>query len=179
MNYEDKFDTIIRIYRDKSGTLQLTPELEDQVERWQLIREHIREFPHESDSELLAVIMNRFSVSRRTAYNVLSETRRFFSQIEPVNQEFEKILLINQLKKDIFDTRAAGKYKEMATLQATLSKVIGAEKPADPDGGKNTIINVLNYNPTLIGAKEYSNIDELIEKIKNEDKRRIETGIDR
>ncbi|GAB4042207.1 hypothetical protein [Spirosoma litoris] len=177
--FQDKFDRILRHWKDRTGRVVLPLDLEQQLDRWVDFRMHMLEFPYESDPEYVKVIMVKFDCSQRTAYQLLNDTRRFFASAEAVNQEFEKVMLLADLKKQIkrLDDKESRNEKELLAAKRLLAKLIGADQPANAEGGGNTVINILNYNPELLGAKPVANLQELIDKIKSDDTLRLQADL--
>ena len=175
--FEDKFDRILRAWKDRTGRVILPKELEDQLDRWLAFRTFMLEFPYESDPDYVREIMAQFDCSQRTAYQCLNDTRRFFASAEAVNQEFEKVMLVADLKKQIKRLDTAKDEKELLAAKRLLAKLIGADQPVNPEGGSNTVINILNYNPELLGAKPVSNLQSLIDKIKADDQHKLEADL--
>jgi hypothetical protein len=175
--FEDKFERILRAWKDRTGKVILPRELDDQLDRWLAFRVYLQENPYESDPDYVKKIMAMFDCSQRTAYQCLNDTRRFFATAEAVNQEFEKVMLIADLKRQIKRLDATQNEKELLSAKRLLSKLIGADQPQNPEGGSNTVINILSYNPALIGAKEVPNLQALIDKIKTDDQNRLEADL--
>ncbi|AYQ31433.1 hypothetical protein [Runella sp. SP2] len=81
--------------------------------------------------------------------------------LNPLNVELEKIRLIHSIKDNAQKAATANTVKDrdvMAREHSNLIKIIGVDKPTDSGGGSTLVINIFNFDPTLIGAQKRPNL---------------------
>lgn len=97
--FYDDFDDIFRFYHDSTGKLELSAKQQEQLDRWKWIRAWILNFDYLSDRDIIIAIQKNYTISEKQAYVDLKNTKRFFASMDKVEKEFEKIMMIQRLKK--------------------------------------------------------------------------------
>ena len=178
--WEDKFDRVYRWYRDETGTVTLPAELDRQRTQWAWIFALLESGRHARDSQLIAAIQKEYpGTQTRVARRLLDDTRRFYAVLDTPNLAWERVMLIQQLKEDLRKARKKGDYKSVGVLSRLYALVIGADKPIEPVENK-TIINILNYNPSQLGAEQIDEekLNKLIKTMLADDKKRQQDDFD-
>lgn len=170
-SFEDKYDQILRHWRDRSGTVELDAELETCLNRWLTVRTWLLAAPNETDRYYIDRIEEEFDVKERTAWQLLKDTRRFFADVDTVNTQYERLMQIADLRLRIKAFSLAGDGKAEMAARKLLAELTGTTRPDDDAGnkGNTTIINMLVCDPSLLGAKEMPNVDQIILELQAED----------
>ncbi|NBB18835.1 hypothetical protein GVN20_05655 [Runella sp. CRIBMP] len=130
--FYDDFDDIYRYYHDPTGKLELSGKQKAQLSRWRWIREWLLQNENDTDREVILAIKMEYELSEKQAYIDLKNTKRFFASMEPVQKEFEKIMMIERLKKQYKRLKADGSIKAEAVaakVEELLMKVMGLAEP--------------------------------------------------
>lgn len=81
--------------------------------------------------------------------------------LNPMNVELEKIRLIHSIKDNAQKAALANTPKDrdvMAKEHANLMKILKADEATHSGGGGAVIINIFNFDPSLIGAQKRPNL---------------------
>lgn len=130
--FYDDFDDIYRYYHDSTGKFELSGKQKAQLSRWRWIREWILKNDNDTDREIIIGIKLEFEISEKQAYIDLRNTKRFFSSMEPVQKEFERVMMVERLKKQYKRLKADGSIKAEAVaakVEELLMKVMGLAEP--------------------------------------------------
>ncbi|OIN59804.1 hypothetical protein [Arsenicibacter rosenii] len=174
--WEDKFDRVYRWYRDETGSITLPAELEQERRQWAWIYALMESGAQTKESQLVLAIQKQYpGTQARVARRLLDDTRRFYSVLGKPNLDFERVMLISQLREDIRRARRSEDFKAVASLSKLYAQVIGADQPQEQVENK-TVINVLNFNPVQLGGEEIDpeQLEKLIKNLKAADKRKRE-----
>ena len=164
--FEDAFDQIMRWYKDESGRIQLSPSLEGRRKRWLSAREWMLTYKPLTDTGVVNFLMQHHGVSEPQAWRDVRDTKRFFASMEKANREFERIMLVANIKDLRTKAESLGQFKVAAQCDATLAKMGQFDKPDESDDqatGKNIEL-LVGFNPKLVGAKEIPNLLEQVQK---------------
>lgn len=181
--FADDFDDIYKWYLDPDKH-KISAVQEKQLARWKFAREWYTNFEPVNDNEVVRALVRQFSVSERQAYNDVRACQRFFCTVDQVNEEFEKVLLIERTKRLRNKAIKAGTTKGLeiaAKCDNTLTKIHGfdREKALIP-----TPINVqviINSDPATVGAAPTPNFESLKKswyKLKDERAQALAQDID-
>ncbi|RYC69758.1 hypothetical protein [Spirosoma sordidisoli] len=171
VRFEEAFDAIMRWYRDEDR-YPLTPSLAERLNRWKSAREFILTMKPLTDSSVVGFLMQTHQVSEPQAWRDVRDTKRFFASMEKTNKDFDRIMLISNIKDLRTKAEFSGDYKVVAQCNATLAKMgVGEEEAPDANVGKKIELHI-SFNPKLIGAKEIPNLLEQVEKYIGEAARR-------
>lgn len=97
--FEDNFDIIFDAYTNPKKMDKLTPTVKRELARWKFARMWISEFEPHNDSQTVAALRTEFAISERQAYTDVANTKRFFASVTKVNQEFDKVIYLESLRK--------------------------------------------------------------------------------
>ncbi len=151
----------------------------DLVKRKQRI-EHVHtlyfseSFKFQSENELAKVIARYHQVSLFAARKDVDLFKQLYVYANPVDWKFERALLLYSVKNNINKAREEGDLKTVQKEHKNLKDILGDEK----DGGeiRAVNINIINYNPVLVGAKEIPDLDNMIAQMIAKDKKAEEDG---
>lgn len=166
--FDDKFDRIVKYYRDRRDDddpkkPKLPPKLQEQLSRWKLIYGLLSSARYPKMIQQVNAVMKLFpDLSDRTARNYLEDTKKFFAIQDERNLAFERVMIIDELQDDMRLAKRKGDLRSLGTLRKVYVDVIGANKPEEKVENR-TIINIVNYNPEQLGGKQMSN--EALEKL--------------
>lgn len=164
--FEDAFDQIMRWYKDESGRIQLSPSLEGRRQRWLSAREWMLTYKPLTDTGVVNFLVQHHGVSEPQAWRDVRDTKRFFASMEKANREFERIMLVANIKDLRTKAESKGQFKVAAQCDATLAKMGQFDKPDETDEqatGKHIEL-LVGFNPKLVGAKEIPNLLEQVQK---------------
>ncbi len=179
--FYDDFDDIYRYYHDATGKLELTDKQNEQLSRWRWIREWMVSWNADTDREIIQAILVEFDISERQAYIDLKNTKRFFASIEPVQKEYEKVMMIGRLKRTIKKLTADGSAKALAAAakaEEILAKVMGIFEPENQMPVPVLVEITPIFDPSILGVEPIP--EERLTKLlkafgqKKEEERRLE-----
>jgi hypothetical protein len=163
--FYDDYDDIYRVFHDQTGKLKLSKTQEDQLSRWRFAREWVLLYNPRSDRDIVSAIIYEYKVCESQAYVDVKNMKRFFATLETANKEYEKVMMIEQLKHLIAKLQVDGSVKAMqAEIKARelLSKIYGFTDP------ENTIPPpvIVNITPvidaTALGFEPIENLPKVL-----------------
>lgn len=178
--WQDKFDLVLKWYRGDTAGLDLPKDLEVQRLRWMHIYGLLSTGKYPKDTQVISAILKAFpEISQRTAYNYLRDTRRFYASLNEPDLAFERVALIMEMKDDMRIAKKKGDLRSLAALRKVYATLIGADKAAEVVENK-TIINIINYNPVMLGGEEIdeATIDKMVAKLLADDKKKQDKEFD-
>lgn len=176
--FEDDFEKIMKWYRDETR-YPLTESLQGRLNRWKSAREWMLTMKPLTDSQSVAFLMGAHAgLSEPQAWRDVRDTKRFFASMEKTNKEFDRIMLV----ADIRDLRAKAErvpdLRTVAQCNSTLQKMGVGEEKTDAEGQSKDIEIFVGFNPKLLGAKEIPNLLAVATKFIGEEAARRELMID-
>lgn len=173
--FEDDFDKIMRSFKDER--YKLTDALQQRLDRWKSAREWILTQRPLTDSATVNFLKQNHGISEGQAWRDVRDTKRFFASMEKANLEYDRIMLVAQIRDLRAKAEFAGDFAVAAKCDATLQKM-GVGKEAEAvDTGAKTIELVIGFNPALIGAKPIPNLLAEVTKYLGEEQARRELMI--
>lgn len=115
-------------------------------EDWKLIKKITEQYP---------------DVSKTKIRHYLQLAKMLTVYLNPMNVELEKIKLIHSIKDNAQKAAIANTPKDrdvMAKEHANLMKIFKADEASHSGGGGAVIINIFNFDPSLIGAQKRPNL---------------------
>jgi len=131
-------------------------------------------FKFQSENELAKVVAKYNQVSLFVARKDVDLFKQLYVYANPVDWKFERALLLYSIKNNINRARENDDYKTVQREHKNLLDIIGEDKDAGDIGQVN--INVITYNPVLVGAKEIPNLDSFIASMIDKDKKEQEAA---
>ncbi len=156
------------------ASVVLSPEL---IERKARI-EHIstlyfsESFKFQTENELAKVVAKYNGITVFMARKDVDLFKQLYVYGNPVDWKFERALLLYSVKNNINRAREEGDTKTVQREHKNLIDIIGEEK--DADDVRQVNINVINYNPTLVGAVEIPDLDKMIATMISKDKEALD-----
>jgi len=159
-------------------TVQLTVDQRNKMIRIERISRYYfsKSFKFRSENELAIKIAKEYDISRLTARKEVEMCKQLYVYGNPIDWKFERALLLYSIKNNINEARENADFKTVQREHKNLIDIIGDDK--GEDGPTVVNINVLNYNPTLIGAVEIENLDDMIKTMIAKDKEKEERVFD-
>ncbi|GAB2780411.1 hypothetical protein GCM10027275_24940 [Rhabdobacter roseus] len=152
----------------------LEPRLKEKMERIEHISQlyFSKDFKFESEAELARRVAKKYGITAMMARKEVDLCKQLYVYANPIDWRFERALLLHSIKENINTCRAIGDEKTVQREHKNLISML----PEDPgDNGVSMVnINVINYNPTLVGAVEIPDLDKKIESMIAKDKREQE-----
>jgi hypothetical protein len=154
----------------KSGN-DLPADLQMRYDRLTYARELLYGMEIQSITEIAKAISVKFSVSESMGRLDVLEAKRLFPFLDPVERDFEKSWVVHSIKMNIDAARKKGDLKTVAAENKNLMNIYGFDKDLGEPQSPSLIINVLNFNPELIGAKALpsTELDRQIDEMLAED----------
>lgn len=175
--FEDDFEKIISWYRDETR-YPLSDSLKGQLDRWKFAREWILLWKPLTDSAVVSVLMQTYPISEPQAWRDVRNTKRFFASMEKTNQEYDRIMLVADIRDLRVKAENAKDYRTVAQCNATLQKMgVGASAEKEESTESKNIELIIGFNPKLLGAKEIPNLLEVATKFIGEEAARRELMI--
>lgn len=166
MRYEDAFDHIMRHFKDENR-YPLSDSLRGRLDRWRAAYDWILTYKPLTDSAAVKFLMGMYQVTEPQAWRDIRDCKRFFGNMEKAHRDFERIMLIAQIRDLRAKAEAKGQFKVAAQCDATLAKLEITIKDDQEGENQNTGKNIellIGFNPKLVGAKEIPNLLEQVEK---------------
>jgi hypothetical protein len=177
--FDDKFDAIVKHYRDRRPDddpqkPKLSATLQEQLSRWKLIYGLLSTGKYPKMIQQVNAVMRLFpDLSDRTARYLLDDTKKFFAIQDERNLAWERVLIIDSLQDYMRQAEKRKDFRSLAALTKLYIDVIGANKPEEKVENR-TIINIVNYNPEQLGGKQMSNeaLERLTAKMLGDDEKK-------
>lgn len=151
----------------------LSQDLKERAERVEYISRlyFSKTFKFHSDMALARRVAEELSIPLQQARKDVSLCKQLYVLANPIDWSFERALLLHSIKDNINTARAAGDMKTAQKEHRNLIELIG-DKAGDEEA-RVLNISVINYNPSLVGAREIPDLENkiaaLIEKDKKEE----------
>ncbi len=138
-------DTIRLYLQSEPGSVQLTDKQKELLARWSYADETIRSTEVRKREVIAQMIMNKFTVSKQTAYQDIVNAEDVFSSSTPLNKKYRVQLRIEFLETKIDELYEAKEYIAAVMLEKTLQKFY-QDYPdiTPPRSPKNIVFNVQN-----------------------------------
>lgn len=151
-------------------TVELTVDQRNKMIRIERISRYYfsKSFKFRSENELAVKIAKEYDISRLQARKEVEMCKQLYVYGNPVDWKFERALLLYSIKNNINEARENGDSKTVQREHKNLIDLVGEDKGEDEARVIN--INVISYNPTLIGAQEIPNLDEMVKTMIAKDK---------
>ncbi|GAB3177611.1 hypothetical protein [Telluribacter humicola] len=160
-----KLTDVDKIFECLRKGQELPATLEARYQRLNHARELLYGVEHMNTQQICKSIAKKFQITVSAARLDVVDAKRLFPFLDPVDRDFEKSWLIHDIKATIQAARKKGDHKARAAAQKNLISIFGFDKDLGNQEPPSLTINVLNFNPALIGAKELpkADLDKLID----------------
>ncbi|NID13769.1 hypothetical protein [Fibrivirga algicola] len=178
--FDEVFDALIKWYKE-GGTEKLPPELADIKLKWMQIRDYILTHKPKHDGEVVSHFCVDWQLSDATVYHHVRMAKTFYAHCDSAVLEFDKIVLIAQIKELRQLSLAAGKFAVAANCDKNLIALGGFDQPKQAESGGATVIEMhLDFNPSLVtgGAKRDPKLLDQVKRHLGEAKARRELLIE-
>lgn len=159
--FEEDFDRIRKWYKS-DGAKPLPGDLEGRLLRWKSAQTYILTFKPLASTEVIKYLCETFTISEPRAWRDLRDTKRFFAEMDTVNDAFDRIMMAAEIRDTKARALLQGKFSAAAACDANMIKLKQYDQPTPTDEGSKQIILNLQFNPKLIGAKEVPNLLEIV-----------------
>ena len=154
--FYDDFDDIYAWYHDSTGKIELSSKQKEQLERWNFAREWYTTWEGVANRELVAAIVKQYGISEKQGYIDVQNMKRFYASLENFNKDFEKVMMLERLRKAKRRLQADGSVKAeiaMIKLEELLAKVGGLFEPENQIPAPIVVeINPVS-DPTILGLE--------------------------
>lgn len=114
------------------------------------------------DWKMIKTISGKYpDVSKTKIRHYLQLAKMLTIYLNPINVELEKIRLVSSIRDNRQKAALANTAKDrdvIAKENANLMKIIRADEAISSGGGGAVIINIFNFDPSLIGAQKRPNL---------------------
>ena len=176
--YENDFDDIYQAYTDPRKRDRLTVTQRRQLARWKFARQWYSDFDPPTDREVVDALQHEYGISARQAYTDVANCKKLFASVDQVNEEFEKVMAIERIKRlrtKSLDLGTAKGFDVAARCDVTLAKILGFDKERAHMPEPKLVQVIMGADPALVGAKPIENLAAVLKgfwKKKEEEKQR-------
>lgn len=163
--FYDDYDAIYEAYTNPKK--KLSPTQLQQLSRWKFARQWFSEFQPANDAEVITALRKEYGISTRQAYIDVSNCKRLFASIETVNEEFEKIMFIEgvkRLRKKGIDWGTPKGFEIAARCDATLAKVKGYDREKEHIPEPKIVQVMVTTDLNVLGLQPVENKEALLKK---------------
>ncbi|MBO0951068.1 hypothetical protein [Fibrella forsythiae] len=178
--FDEIFDALIQWYKE-GGVDELPPELKVHRLRWMQIRDYIMTHNPKHDGQVVSHFGIEWGLQETVVYYEVRNAKRFYAHIEPAVVEFDKIVLVSQIKALRQTAIVNGKLAVAAQCDKNLIALGAYDQPKALEGGGATVIEMhLDFNPALVtgGAKRDPKLLDQVKRFLGEAKAKRELLID-
>lgn len=176
-SFLDDFERVKRYYQDEKK-YPLSDSLMGRLKRWKSAREWILTQKPLTDSFTVQFIVDTHNVSEPQAWRDVRDCKRFFASMEKVNKDFDRIMLIADIRSLRTKAEFSGDLRTVASCYAILQKLGVGEETQEESANTKTIELMVGFNPKLLGAKEIPNLLAEVSKFIGEEQARRELMIE-
>jgi hypothetical protein len=154
--FYDDFDDIYAWYHDPTGKVTLSEKQKEQLERWNFAREWYTTWEGVANRELVTAIVKQFGVSEKQGYVDVQNMKRFYASLENFNKDFERVMMLERLRKQKRRLQADGSVKAeiaLIKLEELLAKVGGLYEPENQIPAPVVVEIAPVSDPTLLGLE--------------------------
>jgi hypothetical protein len=182
---ETELDMLFRYFTDDETTVQLPDTLITRANRIRYIM--MLHFDNELGQvwtiptvhDIHKRVVAEFGeVSFATVRKDLEYLKRLHPSLDKLDVEFERKLLLRSIKYNINKAMEKGNLKVVASEHKNWAEVARVTKDAVVGGDNVMNINIINFNPSQIGATEVANIDAIVAKYLAKDRQEERDIID-
>jgi hypothetical protein len=182
---ETNYDKIFKAWLDDS-LHTLPDELKQQLERWKkcnaLMRDGQTIKKGKNDivrpyryNDLVDYLVREFGITKRTAYNDIAHTKRFFLTAETKEEvDFAKGIYLEWLERWMHECASTGDHKSATAYAKLIKEVRGFDKINSemPDYKDIQVPHlILVADPSELGFPKVDNPDQVVQKILNKRKK--------
>lgn len=160
--FYDDFDDIYAWYHDPTGKIELTSKQKEQMERWNFAREWYTTWEGVANRELVSAIVKQFGISEKQGYVDVQNMKRFYASLENFNKDFEKVMMLERLRKQKRRLQADGSVKAeiaLIKLEELLAKVGGLFEPENQIPAPVVVEIAPVSDPTLLGLEVIEEVE--------------------
>lgn len=174
----DDFDKIMRWYQDEVK-YPISDSLNARRLRWISAREWVLTARPLTDSFVVKFLMGAHEgLSEPQAWRDVRDSKRFFASLEKSNKEYDRIMLIAQVRDLRAKAEFNGELAVAAKCDTTLQKMGVGDEPEKEESTTSKDINLhICFDPRLVGAKEIKNVFQIAAKFIGEEAARRELMI--
>jgi len=174
MRFEENLDKVVKYYFSDPDNVKLSDSLLKQIERWKFIRNVYSSWKVSNDRQVANAVMKEFSIEERQAYRDVKAAQKLYVRLEETNKEFERIILIESIKKNKAKAEASGQLKLVAMFDANLIKIGGYDKEFEAPKIIQFIKNEMVYDPRLVGGEEIEDLEKITKQFLAKKKKQID-----
>ncbi len=174
MRFEEKLDKVVKYYLSDPQSSRLSDSLKEQLQRWKFIRMVFSSWQISNPRQVVNAVMKEFGIEERQAYRDVQCAQKLYVRLEETNKEFERILLIESIKKNKAKAEAQGNYKVVAMYDANLIKIGGYDKELEQPKIIQIIKNEMVYDPRLVGGEEIEDLEKITRQFMAKKKKQID-----
>jgi len=149
----------------------ITRDVKERIERIEYISRlyFSKTFKFHSDMALARRVAQERDIPLQQARKDVELCKQLYVFSNPVDWSFERALLFHSIKENINKARELGDLKTVQREHKNLIDLIGDK--ANDEEAKTLLINVINYNPKLVGAREIPDLENKIAAMIEADKK--------
>jgi len=180
--FEDDYDAIYRAYVNPRYKSRLTVTQLRQIARWKFARQWMSEFEPATDMETINALREEFGISAEQARIDIQNMKRLFTNVDKVNDEFEKAMYIEsvkRLRKKAIELGNEKGYAVAARCDANLVKAMGfgIDKDTIPEPKVVQVVISTNVQETL-GLPPIENLPQKLTMLRKKREERARAEIE-
>lgn len=167
--FEDDYDAIYRAYINPRHRDRLTPTQLRQIARWKFARQWMSEFEPLTDLETINALREEFGISQEQARIDIHNMKRLFTNVDKVNDEFEKVMYIEsvkRLRKKAIELGDEKGYAVAARCDANLAKVLGFGVDKDTIPEPKIVQVFISTSVEELGLPKIENLNQTLEALR-------------
>lgn len=125
---ETTFDKIFQAYKDGTSE-QLPPKLKEELERWNVADNLIRQF--KKRNTIIALMKEKFKISESQVYRDMANAKKFFGSIHMSDKSFYTSFYAEQLEELANLARAKDDYKTSVLALKEAAEIRGLKNEDD------------------------------------------------
>lgn len=167
---------IERIHDCFKKGIELPNDLSERYKRLNAARELLFGTKMLKVPQIIKILTTNYKLTQVQARLDIVDAKKLFAFLDPIDRDFEKAWTIMSIKDNIARAIKKGDRKTVATENKNLITIFGFDKDQENAMPPTVNINVINFNPTLIGAHSRTNeeLDDAVEKFLLSDQQELD-----
>lgn len=149
-------DKCVKLLSSGKKVNQFPAEIKSQVERWQYAYDTLMKHQGKSYKFIIELLKLRYpNLSDMTFYQDIANAKALFARLTRPNLDFERIVAIERLKRNIERATLNEDFRAVASLENVLSSYIQSEldKPEEINYEDLEVNISVTFDPELLGIK--------------------------
>lgn len=171
---------IERIHDCFKNGIDLPQDLAERYKRLNAARELLFGATMLKVPEIIQVLVKEHGLSQVQARQDVVDAKKLFYFLDPIDRDFEKAWTIMSIKDNLSVAKEKGDRKTVSAEHKNLITIFGFDKDQENAQPPTVNINVINFNPKLIGAQVRTDqeLDTAVEQLLIADQQELDDFTD-